>query len=275
MAFFEKHKASFIAQAASLSILGGWYPFFAKSMYERSQIIASKSPGDLSHSTSFRYYRGLSANLLLQPLFPLTNSLYTKIVNEIETSDDLIEKRPITTLERVGASFMVGASTSLVANPYEVLILASQKNKTSPYNAAQIVFQQSGMKGFYTGTIPTAIRNGLFYTSIITLVPTIKKSIDPWMVGSGPLHETMSTIVASTIPACLFLSVAVPIDLAAMMRQSDPSRQQFTSGFHAIQCAYKKHGIASLKTGLRMRLLGCIIEFAGFNLFYDFYSSLV
>jgi hypothetical protein len=82
--FIESHKKEIAVQAASLSILPAWYPFFAKSLYKRSQILESKSPGDLSHSSFFskkhNYYRGISANLTMQPLFPYAEWLLTALL---------------------------------------------------------------------------------------------------------------------------------------------------------------------------------------------------
>lgn len=47
--------------------------------------------------------------------------------------------------------------------------------------------------------------------------------------------------------------MVVPFDLAAVMRQSDPSKEVFRSAFQAMKKAYSKHGIAALKAGTLLR----------------------
>jgi hypothetical protein len=271
MTVFESYHRQIAIQAASLSILPGWYPFFAKSIYQRSQILESKSPGDLSHSNFFKnkcnYYRGFTANLSMQPLYPLTEWMLGVLLNKIKQ----VNQRDPNIVERVGAGFITGAATVALANPYDVIVIASQKYGQTPYSAFKKVLKCSGARGLYTGALPMAVRNGTFVSSLLVATPVLQKKIDQHISGTGKVHDVAIMILASTIPASMYICVAIPLDFMAIMRQSDPLGKIHTSAFQAIKAAYHKHGRAAFKAGLGNRLLACTIEMAGFNLFKNFY----
>src|SRR5258708_3614150 len=105
-----RYKNEIATQAASLTTLPFWYPFFAKSIYERSQILQSKTPGNLSHTNFFankmNYYRGISANLFLQPLYPYSQWLLTMLLEKI----GIMYQRHPTLTEKAVAAFITGVS---------------------------------------------------------------------------------------------------------------------------------------------------------------------
>lgn len=271
MTISESYYSQLATQAASLSILPLWYPFFAKSLYQRSQIIESKSPGDLSHSFFFNnkrnYYRGITANLCMQPLFPMTDWLlgfFLKTIKQVNQRDPNIA-------ERIGAGFITGATTVVLANPYEVTVIASQNYRESAYKAFKRVLKGPGVPGLYKGWRPMAFRNGTFISSLLVATPALQEKIKHYIPGSGKAYEIATMILASTIPACGYICVAVPLDFMAIMRQSDPSGKIYTSSFQALGAAYQKHGVAALRAGLKKRLTACIIEITGFNWLKKFY----
>ncbi len=271
MSIPESYYSQIATQAASLSILPGWYPFFAKSIYQRSQIIESKSPGNLSHSTFFNnkgnYYRGLTANLSMQPLFPMTDWILNTLLKKIQQAN----QRDPNIAERISAGFITGTTTVILANPYEVTVIASQKYQESSYKAFKRVLNCSGVKGLYTGAIPMAIRNGTFISSLLVTTPALQKKINHLIPGSGKAHDIATMVLASTIPASAYICVVVPLDFMAIMRQSDPSGKVYTSALQTLKAAYHKHGRGAFKAGLGNRLIACTIEMAGFNLLKNFY----
>ena len=258
-------------QGASVSVLPFWYPPFAKSIYERSRILESQSLGDLSRSDFFKnkrnYYRGFTANALLQPLFPMADCVLSCLLRKIQQ----VTQRDPNIKERMGAGFMTGASTALLSNPYEVTVIASQKYGEAPRKAFRRVLQQSGIRGFYTGALPMAIKNGIFFNSIFILTPALQKTIDLQIQGSGRVYDIVTMLLAATVPAAMVTCGSIPIEVMAIMRQSDPSGKIHTSAFQAIKMAYHKHGKAIFKVGLGARVSACTIELAGFNLFRKFY----
>jgi hypothetical protein len=273
--FIETNKNEIAVQAASLTILPAWYPFFAKSLYQRSQILESKVPGDLSHSTFFlkkhNYYRGISANLTMQPLFPLAEWLLTTLLKKTQQ----INQRDPVLAEKFAAGFITGSTTALVANPYEATVIASQKHSEPPYKSFMRILRTSGVKGFYTGILPMSIRNGTFLSGLFVTSPELKKLIETRIPGSGTAHYVASTALGSAIPATIFTGIAIPLDLAAVMRQSDPNKEKFHSTIQALKQAHAKHGIAAFKAGALLRLFACVIEMTGFNLLNDGYSHLL
>jgi hypothetical protein len=270
----ESWRKEFSASAASLSILPFWYPFFERSLYQRAQILQSKSPGDLSHSTFFsqkrNYYRGITANIFtMQPLFPAAEWMLNTLLRKIQ----MINKRDPNLAEKFVSGFITGSATALLANPYEATNIAAQKYREPPTRAFLRILNESGPKGFYTGVTPMAIRNGAFVSSLLVTSPELKKMLDKSMPGSGASHHLATTALGAAIPATLFTCMVVPFDLAAVMRQSDPSEEVFRSAFQAMKKAYSKHGIAALKAGTLLRLLACNIEMIGFNLLNNSYNN--
>lgn len=275
MSTLTPYQNQMATQMASLSALPLWYPFFAKSIYQRSQVMQSKVPGDLSHSTFFKnrwnYYRGITANLPMQPLYPLTDWVLGGLLQKIGQAN----QRDPNIGERLGAGFITGAMTAVFANPYEVTIIAAQKHSEKPYRAFKRVLNDSGVKGFYKGSLPMGVRNGTFLGNLLITTPALQKGLDPHIPGSGTMHDIVTTILASTIPASIYICIAVPLDFMAIMRQSDPSGRVYASAFQAMNAAYHKHGKSAFKAGLSHRLVACIIEMAGFNLFRNFYTRTV
>lgn len=273
MTISETYRNQMATQAASLTILPAWYPFFATSLYQRSHIIESKLPGDLSHSIFFKnrrnFYRGITANLSMQPLFPITDWILGSLLQKIKQ----VNQREPNLAERMGAGFITGAFTVLLANPYEVTVLASQRNETGPYKAFQRVMNTSGIRGLYTGAIPMGLRNGTFISLLYVTTPVLYEKLDNHVPGTGKTHTVATMILASTIPASIYICVAIPLDFMAIMRQSDPSGKVYRTAFQAIKAAYNKHGVAAFKAGLANRLIACTIEMAGFNLLKNYYTE--
>lgn len=271
MTIHEIYHSQIATQAASLTILPVWWPFFSKSIFQRAQITQSISPNNLSHSTFFNnkrnYYRGITANLSMQPLFPITDWILTTLLKKIEEANH----REPNIAERMGAGFITGTTTVILANPYEVTVIASQKYEESSYKAFKRILKYTGVKGFYTGWLPMAIRNGTFASSLFVSTPLIHSQLNKLFTGSGKAHDIATMVLASTIPASAYLCVAVPLDLMAIMRQSDPSKKIYTSALQTLKAAYHKHGIGAFKAGLMNRLIACSIEMAGFNLLKNFY----
>lgn len=272
MIIHESYHSQLTTQAAAISTLPLWYPFFARSLYQRAQILASKSPGDLSHTPFFlkrgNYFRGLTANLSMQPLFPITDWLLGKALKQIEE----VNQRKASHVEQLLAGFAAGSASVILANPYEVTVIASQKYVESPRLARGRVWQLSGFRGFYRGGVPMAVRNGAMMSCLLVAPPILEKPIGASLANAGILGGCAATLFASILPAALYTAAAVPLDFMAIMRQSDPAGKAYASAFEALGAAYRKHGLAAFKAGLGCRLIACIAEISSFHLFNDFYA---
>jgi hypothetical protein len=271
--FFDKYKNEINTQVASLTSLPFWYPFFARSLYERTQILKSETPGNLAHSSFFtnktNYYRGISANLFLQPLFPYSQWLLTTLLAKIE---NMYQRHPTLT-EKALSAFITGASSVAIANPYEITVIAAQQHQISPFRAFLTVLKQSGIKGFYTGAIPMAVRNGVFVSGLFVTSPELQRRFSQFLPGNEKQNYLASTILGSLIPATIFTCVAVPLDLVVAMRQADPSGKLHASAMSAMKSAYKMHGLRALKAGALMRLLASTVELTVFNMVNNMLSQ--
>lgn|GEM_PF-6299911 len=256
-------------QAASLTALPLWWPLYARSLYKRT---ALDNKG-MSYQTFFgrgsNNFRGMTANLALQPLYPLAGFVLTTLLQKIEK----IQQRDPVLAEKIVASFITGCSTALVANPYETTVIESQRRGESPPKAFMRILGQSGVKGLFTGMVPMAIRNGTFLCGLFVTTPELKKWFEKHMPGSGVVHQMAASLLGATVPATIFTCVAIPFDLAAILRQSDPDKQRFHSTLHVLQQVYRKHGLSAIKTGLLLRAAATCIEMAGVNLLKDKYHQ--
>ncbi len=257
---FEKYKNEIAALGGAVTSLPFWYPFYARSLFERCQILKSKTPSNLAHTNFFaqkrNYYHGISANMALLPLFPYSQWLLTKLLDKLQ----VMHERHPTLTEKIVAAFLTGASTVLVANPYETTLIAAQKNKVSPAKAFLRILREHGAKGFYTGALPMALKTGTFVSGIYVTSPELQKLLNIYLPGQTFANRMAISATAAAVPAILFTLASVPHELAAVMRQSDPSQKLFNSSFSALKAAYKKHGMRAMRAGLLMRLLASTIE---------------
>lgn len=275
-------KDTYVTQLSSLSILPFWFPWLTNSLNQRAQIISSTYPNN-SLRVGFSNYRGIMANLPIQFLYPLVKWEMGFLQEKMQKSLN----RELNFFEQAMTGFMTGASTVLFTNPYEVTVIRAQQAVCSARYAFKSVYAENGFKGLYTGSLAMMLRNGTFATSLFLGAPAcatwlkknvdsvtkIDESIDTLIPMNAKGNNLTASFLGAIIPAAVANTVAIPVDLAMIMRQADPGRQSYTTFGRALIAAYQRHGIHAFKAGVFSRLIATTIELAGFNILYNYYSQ--
>lgn len=279
----SEYNQAYLTQKASLSILPFWFPWFTKSLQERATVVQSSQPSN-SLRIKFSNYRGIMANLPMQLLYPLVKCELTFLENLVRKNFD----RAPNVVEEAFMGVIAGASTVILANPYEVTVIRTQLDKVSPRTAFTNVLKEAGIGGLYRGACTMMVRNAAFTEALFFGAPVCSK----WLSDNVPIFQTSdqyfgqlthtnwektkssATIVGSILPAIFASIIYAPIDLGMVMRQADPSCNKFSSFSESIKLAYKHHGKNAFKAGILSRLMATTIEIAGFNIFYNYYSAI-
>ena len=115
------------------------------------------------------------------------------------------------------------------------------------------------------------VKNGTFVGGMFVSTPIFQRKIANWFPITGKIHYAVTLFFGSTIPAIIFTTVAIPFELMAIIRQSNPTQK--ISAFNALTSAFRNSGPRIFTVGLPCRLTATIIEMTGFNYFKEFYQS--
>ncbi|MBJ7449455.1 MAG: hypothetical protein JHC93_03740 [Parachlamydiales bacterium] len=270
----DPYRNAAITQLASLTVLPIWFPFLAKSNRQRAEIFLSKIPNDLSHTNYFKnrwnYYKGITANLPIQVLFPIMDFVLNTSLSIIKNT----QKRDPNNLEKMGASYLTGMTSIFIANPVVVTELATQKYRIEPMKAVKRVYREVGIKGFYKGSSLMAFRNGAFFTSLFFGQPYMFKEIKANYPNMNTSQTLLANIVAAVVPSFIYTTAIAPLDLTVILKQSTPEGNQHSSTIQTLKEIYYKHGLKSLKTGLPMRITACCLELGWFQFFKQKYEEI-
>jgi len=268
MSFVERYQDGIASSLASGTNVFFWHPFYACSVFQRSQA--------LNPSTQLKFladkrniYRGLSASILLLPWYPLMDSASTSLYKTIEKNI----QRPLSERERFVASFAAGAFSAVAATPHAVAVIASQKsnNQRGALRSLLHVYKEAGVKGIYRGLVPTMVSSGLYYSCLLTSTPFIKKEVVTRIPGEGKTHEIACMLLAAALPATFFVTCTIPLDWIAVAKQNDPSGKVCKSARQALSMAYSKNGKGFWRIGLISNIFASIVDMAGYNFLKEFY----
>ncbi|CDZ81529.1 Mitochondrial carrier protein [Candidatus Rubidus massiliensis] len=259
-------------QISSLLLAPLWYPFYARSIFERMEILRRLKPGDLSHNPffnrKFNYYRGFSATLLVQPIYPFSEWFLHKKISHLER-----KKQEVTYLEALCYGFFAGAITSFVCNPFEVTLIAAQNKNESSLKAFKRIINKKSYSNLFRGAFSMTIRNGLFAGFIVITPSIISKKLTTYNYHKNLSKETLS-LTSTIIPATFFTCIAAPLDIYIIQRQADFTSKNLKNRCNIILAMYKKHGLKVFKTGLKLRLAALIVEIASFHLLEKYTANL-
>jgi len=245
-------KSVLLVQAASLSALPFWYPFYAIALKQKYRLTTSNP---FAHKRE--YFRGLRLTLCLQPLYPLLFKLN-------ETINECLGLDKHATLSQSISSLSSGVVSVLVANPYEVILIDMQKNKVNARMAASRIYYKRGILGFYRGYLFMMLRNSVFCWGLLGIYPQIKEYID------NTRFQVISPLIAGIVPAIMRTSI-MPLDLGAVLKQADQTIKP-KSYFQGLKMAYRKHGIFGYFISTKYTFLMTFTEMLLFHQFLKLYS---
>ena len=265
-------KNLFCVQLASVSALPFWTPAFFRSLRQKVDMPISSKVDSLSHTNYFKYpknyFRGLKATAMIQWLYPTIFFLNRQILKNLPNNKNVYVK--------YCSIFTASCSTAFIANPLEVVVINMQQNRIKSLMSYIDISVTHGFRGFFTGLTPMLLRNGVFGTSLFVAQPHMKFYTDKYFnldSGSTFINSLGKNFIASIPLALCGCLLTMPLDLAATLRQSDPSRIKFKSGYHALKQVYQRHGYASIFGGFRLRCVATTIELSLFNVFFKYYKE--
>ncbi|KAH0553620.1 mitochondrial 2-oxodicarboxylate carrier [Cotesia glomerata] len=158
------------------------------------------------------------------------------------------------------AGFCAGITEGLVVNPFEVVKVHLQSNRSqmklcpSTLAVTRKIVQESGLglTGLNRGLSATALRNGIFNCCYFGFYHSAKGYIpvneDPWIefltkVGLG--------FTAGTLASCM----NIPFDVAKSRIQGPQNKIAYKGTFKTLRIVYQQEGFAALYKGLVPKIL--------------------
>jgi hypothetical protein len=143
----------------------------------------------------------------------------------------------------MGTSFVAGAASAVISAPSELLILQQQLQlqKKGLSSTAQWLLHTYGYRKFFTGVIPTAMRDGIFTVGYQSLAPLSSK-----MLGVSTGSPFVDTTIGGLPAGLLATIVSHPFDTIKTLLQAAPG-QNLLDKFAMLK---KQQGIAALYKGV-------------------------
>ncbi|XP_034941694.1 mitochondrial 2-oxodicarboxylate carrier isoform X2 [Chelonus insularis] len=156
------------------------------------------------------------------------------------------------------AGFCAGITEGIVVNPFEVVKVRLQSNRTqmkyspSTLTVTKEIIQESGFTGFNKGLSATALRNAIFnscyfgfYHSVKSLIPVNK---DPWIEF---LTKVSLGFMAGTLASCL----NIPFDVVKSRIQGPQGSMYYKGTLNTLGIVYRQEGLTALYKGLLPKIL--------------------
>jgi len=186
-------------------------------------------------------------------------------------------KRALTEQERLLAAAIAGAASAFVSTPAELLMIQQQKTGKSLLLTAGEVKKNFGLRIFYKGLLPTAIRESLFTCGYLGLGPVIKEQLMkkmPEVFGDQPVG---AALLGSIIAGLMAAALTQPADTIKTRMQADV-RKDLTVYKKPLQSAkliIEKEGGKTLFSGLVPRGLRMIGAVFILGLSGDYFTNLI
>jgi hypothetical protein len=209
--------------------------FFKNALQQQKDVfsLVKESPGLL--------YEGLGVNAVC--MIPTTAA-------QIAVSTMLKGVMPDDDLKTAAArNALAGASSALLSNPSELVIINQQNRRTNARDTARNLYRQHGMSVGLRGYIAKAGRDSVFCSGFLTAYPAVKEKIKQ----SSGLDGFASGLAATAVVGPVTAVVSHPFDTISTRMQADASKKQFQGFFDTAKQVCKKEGVQSLLAGLLPR----------------------
>jgi hypothetical protein len=276
MELYKQHKDYIRVQAASLTVMMGWYPFYyAKLQKEVTAVTKNVSSYNyLKAGLKPGFFRSMIIPLAFQPVFPVVFGISNIIEKKLcmfpivysanTTFEEKLKIQHINSnIAYFSSKFIAGCATGPFANVLMTYQISAQNTgKLLP------AIRTVGLD-VYRGIIPMTLRNGFFALGIFGLYPFFEKTLNKTNIGEIP-----SALAAGIIPALVSSTLTMPFDNVATQRQSigakiAPNR----STFEVISNIIKLNGYRGLFIGGAMRFCSTYIEIVAFNQVLKLYQQ--
>jgi hypothetical protein len=194
-------------QCASLTAVPAWYPAFRAHLVAKAALVtANRSIGGMYSG----FARVLPFQLIYPPVVLLTDSL-NQLVDDPRW--------------RLAVAATVGASTALICNPVDVLILRKLNLTCSPAGESLVETLARDKWRLWRGSGMFALRNGAFSVSLLCVYPSAYSAL---LVSHG---NVASSIIAAAVASVISNSVSHVPDMLSVMKQATGKKVTW-SGFN-------------------------------------------
>eukprot|EP01083_Nonionella_stella_P089951 251265_1 len=215
--------------------------------------------GVIAHEGVRGLYRGLSAAILRQCTYGLT------VLGVFRTITDHIKPEggtagDITYGQRVGASLLAGGIGAFVGTPADAALVRMQSDAVLPidqrrgyknaFNALFRMFNEEGLKGFFSGASPTIFRGLLINLGKLTTYDPLKKYLGDYLGG----YESQKTrFVCGALSGWAAATVSLPADFIKTrlqkMKPNPDGTLPYKGLFDCISKTAKNEGMMAFYQG--------------------------
>lgn len=188
-----------------------------------------------------------------------SNSIYQNLLRDKDGK--------LTTGSRMAAGAMAGVTEALViVTPFEVVKIRLQQQKGSskaalkykgPVHCAMLTLREEGIRGLWSGAMPTVLRNGTNQMCLFVAKPTIDSMLWGKHEGDGKQLSPGQSMASGFLAACIGPVATGPFDVAKtrLMAQSRQGTLKYKGFFDVLVKIPKEEGILAFWKGLLPRLL--------------------
>ena len=271
------HKKYLISQMSAGTALVLWFPAMARCIYTEANFINPNfnhlyhnyfgNFNHLYHNYFGKFknnYKGITPFAFAQIFYPILD-LSTSQLSKVLANHNKVEFK-----HNLCSSMIVGAGSAFIYNPFKAVVVNMQTQSTM-LNSIKYLYNNFGMKGFYTGTTFFVARNMTFCPCLLILSNYFEKKFQTD-------SQFMPTIIASKVasfglPTLMATTVSMSADVFNTLRLTDPLKKKYKSNLEVMKSVYQTQGFSGFFSGYKWRLLATGIEFIVYNKSKDFYSQ--
>jgi solute carrier family 25 oxoglutarate transporter 11 len=202
------------------------------------------------------FYKGLPAALLRQILYGTARlGIYRTIMNWASSEHGQVN---FVTKLLIGAG--AGASSSLLANPLEVVLVRLQTDASKPlavrrnykgvFDALKRVSQEEGIRGLWSGAVPTVLRAAILNAAMLAAADETKERLAAY-TGKG---SVLTLLLSSFISGIAASAASLPADMVkTRLQYQSPDvngKLRYSGIVHATRSIIVEEGLFSLWRGL-------------------------
>ena len=188
-----------------------------------------------------------------------SNSVYQNLLRDKDGK--------LSTGARMAAGAMAGVTEALViVTPFEVVKIRLQQQRgmakelmkyKGPVHCGALILKEEGLRGLWSGAMPTVLRNGTNQMCLFVAKPTVDGLLWAKHEGDGKQLTPGQSMVSGFLAACIGPVATGPFDVAKtrLMAQSKQGVLKYKGFFDVIFKTAAEEGIPALFKGLLPRLL--------------------
>ncbi|KAK9052177.1 hypothetical protein SSX86_028805 [Deinandra increscens subsp. villosa] len=170
---------------------------------------------------------------------------------------------------RLASGFGAGVTEALViVTPFEVVKIRLQQQKgvsqellkyKGPVHCARLIVREEGLRGLWSGAIPTVMRNGTGQAIMFTSKNTFDGLFWSKHEGDGKVLQPWQSMISGFLAGIVAPVSTAPFDVVKtrlMAQTRGPNGElKYRGVFHAISSIYAEEGLRALWKGILPRLM--------------------